>query len=133
MATCYNHVIHARNRPWGKAQGRVGPGRVWLPTWPWPHVYHMAVLGASIIRSKNQRKQESSPVTRDWAPAPCTGPVHATHWISSESSCTDHVLVLPSLGPESPRAAFGRERKPVPFFGYTHALPSSRSQSKKGI
>jgi len=33
--------------------------------------YHMAVvLGASVIRSKNQRKHESSPVPRDQARVP---------------------------------------------------------------
>lgn len=52
--------------------------------------------------------------------------------MSSELSCTDRILVLPSLGPESPGTVFRRERKRVPNLGYTWAWPSSRSQGEKG-
>lgn len=69
MATCYNHMIHTRNRPWGggrlKAEWVLGDP---LGQGLAGHLPHGCAQGFD-IRSKNQRKQ-SSPITRDQAPAP---------------------------------------------------------------
>lgn len=68
MATCYNHVIHARNRPWGKAQGRAGTRRPWAG-FGWPLTTWLC-SGLRSSGANNQRKHESSPVTRAQARAP---------------------------------------------------------------
>lgn len=67
MATCYSHMIHARNRPWGGKKLRAE----WVLGDPLGlglagHLPRGCAQSFVDIRSKNQWEQ-SSPVTEDQA------------------------------------------------------------------
>lgn len=135
MATCYNHVIHARNRPPGgrlKAEWELGdPGQGLAG-----HLPHGCAQGFYHQEQKikgNMRAPHSpgiGPKLLLLTSASCAVP--GIGYSGDEQGCADCIPVLPPLGSESHGTVFGRERKQVPFSGYTCASPSSRSQSKKG-
>lgn len=143
MATCYNHVIHARNRPWGrlKAEWVLGdPGQG--SAGHLPHGCCARGFGHQEQKSKETRElpspQGSGPSSSCEHRHPAQGQVQATHWMSSEPSCTGPfwcylLLALSPLEPSSEGLGLGLGLGQVPFLGYTRASPSSRSQSKKGI